>query len=174
MNILKFHKKSGMTADSGLVCAGAYRRLGGGNDCCSRLWLCCLILLFALTSCEKSDTATIDGDEITTRTVTAQQLIGDWTIQSALVPVGTLSADIAWEGSMMEFSADSVRIHRLEYVYHTATDGGLEDVTIATYPVTYQTENNLIINDVPLTVTANGDGMVVVRNSEVVINIIAH
>ena len=173
MNILKFHKKSGMTADSGLVCAGAYRRLGGGNDCCSRLWLCCLILLFALTSCEKSDTATIDGDEITTRTVTAQQLIGDWTIQSALVPVGTLSADIAWEGSMMEFSTDSVRIHRLEYVYHTTADGGLEDVTIATYPVTYD-KDKVIINDVPLTLVMGDDGSAVVLNSEVVINIIAH
>ena len=122
-----------------------FRTGWGGNDCCSRLWLCCLILLFALTSCEKSDTATIDGNEITTRTVTAQQLIGDWTIQSALVPVGTLSADIAWEGSMMEFSADSVRIHRLEYVYHTATDGGLEDVTIATYPVTYDKDKVCLI-----------------------------
>lgn len=30
MNILKFHKKSGLTADSGLVCAKAHRRLGGG------------------------------------------------------------------------------------------------------------------------------------------------
>lgn len=29
MNILKFHKKSGLTAESGLVCAGACRRLGG-------------------------------------------------------------------------------------------------------------------------------------------------
>lgn len=142
----------------------------GGNDCYSRLWLCCLILLFALTSCEKSDTATIDGDEITTRTVAAQQLIGDWTIQSALVPVGTLSADIAWEGSMMEFSTDSVRIHCLEYVYHTASEGGLEDVTIATYPVTYD-KDKVIINDVPLTLVINGDGSAVVRNSEVVINL---
>ncbi len=162
-----------MTADSGLVCAKAHRRLGGGNDYCPRLWLCCLILIFALTSCEKSDTVTIDGDEITTRTVAAQQLIGDWTIQSALVPVGTLSADIAWEGSMMEFSADSVRIHRLEYVYHTAADGGLADVTIATYPVTYD-KDKVIINDVPLTLVMGDDGSAVVRNSEVVINIIAH
>lgn len=171
MNILKFHKKSGMTADTGLVCAGACRRLGGGNDCYSRLWLYCLILLFALTSCEKSDIATIDGDENTTRTVTSRELIGDWTIQSALVPVGTLSADIAWEGSMMEFSADSVRIHRLEYVYHSASDGGLEDVTIATYPVTYD-KDKVIINDVPLTLVINDDGYVTLRNGEVYINIV--
>lgn len=74
---------------------------------------------------------------------------------------------------MMEFSTDSVRIHRLEYVYHTTADGGLEDVTIATYPVTYD-KDKVIINDVPLTLVINDDGSAVVRNSEVVINIIAH
>lgn len=72
---------------------------------------------------------------------------------------------------MMEFSTDSVRIHRLEYVYHTATDGGLEDVTIATYPVTYD-KDKVIINDVPLTLVINDDGYVTLRNGEVYINIV--
>ena len=65
-----------------------------------------------------------------------EQLLGDWNIESALIPVGTFAADISWNGSRLEITRDSLRFHCHELVYPAKFKGETVDVTLATYPYT--------------------------------------
>ncbi|MDY4628910.1 MAG: hypothetical protein SO440_08405 [Prevotella sp.] len=63
-----------------------------------------------------------------------EQLLGDWVIESAVIPVGSFTAEIAWDGSRLEISRDSLRFHRHDLVYPASYPGETTDVTLATYP----------------------------------------
>ena len=90
--------------------------------------------LFALISCEKSDALLDNPVPTTTKAVSQEQLLGDWNIESAVITVGSFTADIAWDGSRLEISRDSLRFHRHDLVYPASYPGETTDVTLATYP----------------------------------------
>ena len=76
-----------------------------------RILILCISILFTLSDCEKLDIESSSPYVITSSTktvVTQESLLGDWLILSAVVPVGSspLTADIAWEGTMMEITED--------------------------------------------------------------------
>ena len=119
-------------------------------------------MLFTLSGCEKQDIESSSPSDITSSTktvVTQESLLGDWHILSAVVPVGSspLTADIAWEGTMMEITEDSVRFHRHDLVYPATYPGETIDVTLSTYPATYSPDG-IIINTVQLFVYQNDNG----------------
>ena len=93
-----------------------------------RILILCISVLFTLLGCEKQDVESSSPSYITSSTktvVTQESLLGDWHILSAVVPVGSspLTADIAWEGTMMEITEDSVRFHRHDLVYPATYPG---------------------------------------------------
>ena len=90
--------------------------------------------LFTLIGCEKSDGLSDNPTPATTKAVSQAQLLGDWNIESAVIPVGSFTADISWDGSRLEISRDSLRFHRHELVYPASYPGETTDVTLATYP----------------------------------------
>ena len=74
-----------------------------------RILILCISVLFTLSGCEKQDVESSSPSDITSSTktvVTQESLLGDWHILSAVVSVGSspLTADIAWEGTMMEIA----------------------------------------------------------------------
>ena len=101
--------------------------------------------LFTLISCEKSDASLDNPAPTATKAVSQAQLLGDWNIESAVIPVGTFTADIAWEGSRLEISHDSLRFHRHELVYPASYHGETTDVTLATY--SYSIVDNYLYTD---------------------------
>ena len=98
--------------------------------------------LFTLISCEKSDGLSDNPTPATTKAVSQAQLLGDWNIESAVIPVGSFTADIAWDGSRLEITRDSLRFHRHDLVYPASYPGETTDVTLATYP--YNISDNCI------------------------------
>ena len=96
-----------------------------------RILSLCISALFILLGCEKQDVESSSPSDITSSTktvVTQESLLGDWHIISAVVPLCsplsepasggiTLTADVVWQGTMMEFICDSVRFHRHDLVY---------------------------------------------------------
>ena len=93
---------------------------------------------------------------------------------SAVVPVGTspLTADIAWEGTMMEITEDSVRFHRHDLVYPATYPGETIDVTLSTYPAAYSPDGHLTINGCPLALFPQEDGTIIMHEGDVEINIL--
>ena len=101
-----------------------------------RIIILCISTLFTLSGCEKQDIESSSPSDITSSTktvVTQESLLGDWHIFSAVIPVGsplsvpvsggiTLTADVVWQGQMMEFKRDSVRIHSHDLVYPASYD----------------------------------------------------
>ena len=86
-----------------------------------RILILCISILFTRSGCEKQDTESSSPSDITSSTktvVTQESLLGDWHILSAVVPVGSssLTADIAWEGTMMEITNHRGQVHRPERV----------------------------------------------------------
>ena len=73
------------------------------------------------------------------------QLLGDWNIESAVIPVGSFTADIAWGDSRLEISRDSLRFQRHDLVYPASYPGETTDVTLATYP--YNIADNYLYID---------------------------
>lgn len=112
--------------------------------------------LFALISCEKSDAFLDNPAPTTTKAVSQDQLLGDWNIVSAVIPVGSFTADIAWEGSRLEISRDSLRFHRHDLVYPASYPGETTDVTLATYPYNIS-DNYLYICRYPFKMKPNPD-----------------
>ena len=112
--------------------------------------------LFTLISCEKSDAFLDNPVPTTTKAVSQEQLLGDWNIESAVIPVGSFTADIAWDGSRLEISRDSLRFHRHDLVYPASYPGETTDVTLATYPynIAY---NYLYIDSYPFKMKPNPD-----------------
>ena len=128
-----------------------------------RILILCISALFALTSCEKQDSvpsADPSTTVITKTVVTPDSLLGDWQVLSAVVPVGTspITADISWQGTMIEFTPDSVRFHRHDLVYPATYPGETIDVTLSTYPVTYSPDGHITIAAVQLVVYQNDNG----------------
>ena len=94
--------------------------------------------VFALLSCEKADLISDNPAHPITKAVSQEQLLGDWIIESAVIPVGSFTAEIVWDGSRLEISRDSLRFHRYDLAY----PGETTDVTLATYP--YNISDNCI------------------------------
>ena len=137
----------------------------------------CISILFALSGCEKLDIESSSPSDITSSTktvVTQESLLGDWHILSAVVPVGSspLTADIAWEGTMMEITEDSVRFHRHDLVYPATYPGETIDNTISTYPATYSPDGHITINGIPLTLFPQEDGTLLLCGCDIEIEIL--
>ena len=127
-----------------------------------RILILCISTLFVLSGCEKQDSvpsADSSATVITKTMVTPDSLLGDWQVLSAVVPVGTssITADIAWQGTMMEFTPDSVRFHRHDLAYPASYPGETIDTTLSTYPATYSSDGTITIAAVPLAVSQNGN-----------------
>ena len=127
-----------------------------------RILILCISALFTLSGCEKLDIESSSPSDITSSTktvVTQESLLGDWHILSAVVPVGTspLTADIAWEGTMMEITEDSVRFHRHDLVYPATYPGETIDVNLQIHPIKYSPDGSITIAAVPLAVSQNGN-----------------
>ena len=141
-----------------------------------RILILCISALFALTSCEKQDSvssADLSTTFITKTVVTPDSLLGDWHVLSAVVPVGTssITADIVWQGTMVEFTPDSVRFHRHDLAYPASYPGETIDVTLSTYPVTYSPDGSITIAAVPLAVFKTEAGTLILRGKDVEIEI---
>ena len=142
-----------------------------------RILILCISILFTLSGCEKLDIESSSPSDITSSTktvVTQESLLGDWHILSAVVPVGSspLTADIAWEGTMMEITEDSVRFHRHDLVYPATYPGETTDHTISTYPATYSPDGHLTINGCPLALSPQEDGTLLLCGNDIEITIL--
>ena len=142
-----------------------------------RILILCISALFALSGCEKQDIESSSPSDITSSTktvVTQESLLGDWHILSAVVPVGSspLTADIAWEGTMMEIPEDSVRFHRHDLVYPATYPGETIDNTISTYPATYSPDGHITINGCPLALFHKEDGTLLLCGNDIEMNIL--
>ena len=127
-----------------------------------RILILCISALFALTSCEKQDSvpyADLSTTVITKTVVTPDSLLGDWHVLSAVVPVGTssITADTSWQGTMVEFTPDSVRFHRHDLVYPASYPGETTDVNLQIHPIKYSPDGSITIAAVPLAVSQNGN-----------------
>ena len=141
-----------------------------------RILILCISALFALTSCEKQDSvpyADLSTTVITKTVVTPDSLLGDWHVLSAVVPVGTssITADISWQGTMVEFTPDSVRFHRHDLAYPASYPGETIDVTLSTYPATYSPDGSITIAAIPLVVFLQEDGSLLLCGKDVEIEI---
>ena len=141
-----------------------------------RILILCISVLFALSGCEKQDIESSSQSDITSSTktvVTQESLLGDWHILSAVVPVGSspLTADIAWEGTMMEITEDSVRFHRHDLVYPASYPGETIDNTISTYPATYSPDGHITINGCPFALFPQEDGTLLLCGRDIEITI---
>ena len=141
-----------------------------------RILILCISALFALTSCEKQDSvpyADLSTTVITKSVVTPDSLLGDWQVLSAVVPVGTspITADIAWQDTMLEFTPDSVRFHRHDLAYPASYPGETIDTTLSTYPVTYTPDGHVTIAAVPLAVFQTEVGTLILRGKDIEIEI---
>ena len=142
-----------------------------------RILILCISILFTLSGCEKQDIESSSPSDITSSTktvVTQESLLGDWHILSAVVPVGSspLTADIAWEGTMMEITEDSVRFHRHDLVYPASYPGETTDHTLISYPATYSPDGHITINGFSLTLFPQEDGTILLCGCDIEIEIL--
>ena len=142
-----------------------------------RILILCISILFTLSGCEKQDIESLSPSDITSSTktvVTQESLLGDWHILSAVVPVGSshLTADIAWEGTMMEFTPDSVRFHRHDLVYPATYPGETTDKTLSILPATYSPDGHITINGFPLALFSLEDGTILLCGNDIEIEIL--
>ena len=142
-----------------------------------RILILCISILFALSGCEKQDIESSSPSDITSSTktvVTQESLLGDWHILSAVVPVGSspLTADITWEGTMMEITEDSVRFHRHDLVYPATYPGETIDNTISILPVTYSPDSHVTINGCPFALFPQEDGTLLLFGNDIEIEIL--
>ena len=110
------------------------QRITPPHSYCKYLAFLFISAVFALSSCEKADLISDNPAHSITKAVSQEQLLGDWIIESAVIPVGSFTADIAWDGSRLEITRDSLRFHRHDLVYPASYPGETTDVTLATYP----------------------------------------
>ena len=126
------------------------------HSLCRYLIFLFLPALFTLISCEKSDALLDNSAPAATKAVSPDQLLGDWNIESAVIPVGSFTADISWDGSCLEITHDSLRFHRHDLVYPASYPGETTDVTLATYPYTIA-DNYLFIGRKSFKIKPNPD-----------------
>ena len=136
----------------------------------------CISILFTLSGCEKQDIESSSPSDITSSTktvVTQESLLGDWHILSAVVPVGSssITADITWEGTMMEITEDSVRFHRHDLVYPATYPGETTDYTLSILPATYSPDGHITINGFPFAFFPKKDGKIVMCGNDIEIEI---
>ena len=109
---------------------------------------------------------------ITKTVVTPDSLLGDWHVLSAVVPVSSsITADIVWGGTMVEFTPDSVRFHRHDLAYPASYPGETIDVTLSTYPVIFSADGHVTIAAIPLAVFQTEAGTLILRGKDVEIEI---
>ena len=110
---------------------------------------------------------------ITKTVLTPDSILGDWHVLSAVVPVGTssITADIVWQGTMVEFTPDSVRFHRHDLAYPASYPGETIDTTLSTYPATYSPDGSITIAAVPLAVFLQEDGSLLLCGKDIEIEI---
>ena len=142
-----------------------------------RILILCISILFTLSGCEKQDIESSSPSDITSSTktvVTQESLLGDWHILSAVVPVGSspLTADIAWEGTMMEITEDSVRFHRHDLVDPAIYPSETSDNTLASYPASYSPDGHLTISGCPLALFPQEDGTLLLSGNDIEIEIL--
>ena len=142
-----------------------------------RILILCISVLFTLSGCEKQDIESSSPSDITSSTktvVTQESLLGDWHILSAVVPVGSslLTADITWEGTMMEITEDSVRFHRHDLVYPATYPGETTDHTLVSYPATYYPDGHLTINGCPFALFPQEEGIILLCGNDIEIEIL--
>lgn len=142
-----------------------------------RILILCISILFTLSGCEKLDSvpsADPSTTFITKTVVTPDSLLGDWQVLSAVVPVGTssITADIVWQGTMIEFTPDSVRFHRHDLAYPASYPGETIDTTLSTYPATYSPDGSITIAAVPLAVFLTEAGTLILRGKDIEIEIL--
>ena len=154
---------------------------------CKNLLISILFIsaLFALSGCEKQDVmpfADPSTTVITKTVVTPDALLGDWHVLSAVVTLTSgdtatafggmnITADMAWDGMMMEFTEDSVRFHRRDIVYSDSPSIDTADTTLSTFPASYLPDGSIIIDTVPLAVLPTEVGTLILRGKEVEIEI---
>ena len=104
--------------------------------------------------------------------VSPDSLLGDWQVLSAVVPVSSsITADIAWQGTMVEFTPDSVRFHRHDLAYPQSYPSETIDTTLSTYPATYSPDGHITIAAVPLAVLSTEAGTLILCGKDVEIEI---
>ena len=144
-----------------------------------RILILCISTLFALSGCEKQDfvpSADLSTAAFTKTAVSPDSLLGDWQVLSAVVPVGTssITADIAWQGTMVEFTPDSVRFHRHDLAYPASYPGETIDTTLSTYPATYSSDGMITIAATALAVFLQEDGSLILRGKDIEIEILKY
>ena len=140
-----------------------------------RILILCVSAFFALSGCEKAPLSPPLGDELSGTSLRGRacldcySLLGDWHILSAVVPVGTssITADIVWQGTMIEFTPDSVRFHRHDLAYPQTYPGETIDVTLSTYPASYSSDGHITIAAVPLAVFPTEADTLILRGKDV-------
>ena len=118
------------------------QRITPPHSYCKYLVYLFISAVFALSSCEKADLISDNPAHTITKAVSQELLLGDWIIESAVIPVGSFTADISWDESRLEITRDSLRFHRYDLVYPASYPGETTDVTLATYP--YNISDNCI------------------------------
>ena len=128
-----------------------------------RILILCISALFALSGCEKQDSvpsADPSAAVITKTMVTTDSLLGDWQVLSAVVPVSSsITADISWQGTMVEFTPDSVRFHRHDLAYPASYPGETIDVTLQIHPIKYSPDGSITIAAAPFAVSQIGNSL---------------
>ena len=142
-----------------------------------RILILCISALFALSGCEKQDSvpsAAPSTAAFTKTAVSPDSLLGDWQVLSAVVPVGTSSilADISWQGTMIEFTPDSVRFHRHDLAYPQTYPGETIDVNLQIHPIKYSPDGSITIAAVPFVVSQSEVGTILLRGENIEIEIL--
>ena len=132
-----------------------------------RILILCISVLFTLPGCEKAPLIPPLGDELSDTSLRGRacldcvSLLGDWHVLSAVVPVGTssITADIVWQGTMIEFTPDSVRFHRHDLAYPASYPGETIDVNLQIHPIKYSPDGSITIAAVTFAVSQNGNSL---------------
>ena len=144
-----------------------------------RILILCISALFTLSGCEKAPLIPPLGDELSDTSLRGRacldcvSLLGDWHVLSAVVPVGTssITADIVWQGTMIEFTPDSVRFHRHDLAYPASYPGETIDVNLQFYPIKYSSDGSITIDVAQFVVFKTEAGTLILRGKDVEIEI---
>ena len=105
--------------------------------------------------------------------VSPDSLLGDWQVLSAVVPVSSsITADISWQGTMVEFTPDSVRFHRHDLVYPASYPGETIDVTLQIHPIKYSPDGSITIDVAQFVVFKTEVGTIILRGENIEIEIL--
>ena len=104
----------------------------------------------------------------------AVSLLGDWHVLSAVVPVGTssITADIVWQGTMIEFTPDSVRFHRHNLAYPASYPDETIDLNLQIHPIKYSPDGSITIDVAQFVVFKTEAGTLILRGENIEIEIL--